>query len=54
MVLLRAAKRGPAQLSDFSVAVKNLVGAWEKDGIVFSNSGGCLWINSIERVDIET
>jgi hypothetical protein len=42
MVLLRAAEKGPAQPSVISEAVKNLVGACEKDGIVFSNSGGCL------------
>jgi hypothetical protein len=54
MVLLQAAKRGPAQSSDVSEAIKNLVGACEKDGIVFSKSGGCLWINRIDRIDIVT
>jgi hypothetical protein len=53
MVLLRAAKKGPAQSTDVSEAAKNLVGACEKDGIVFSNSGGCLGIYRVDRIDIE-
>jgi hypothetical protein len=53
MVLLRAVKKGPAQSTDVSEAAKNLVGAYEKDGIVFSNSGGCLGIYRVDRINIE-